>query len=366
MRKWTMMMMVSLCLMLCVCAGAMAAGVTLRTFTPFADVDFAAQGYMDMITSWEEETGNVAEDYSGVMDEAWMQTLRGMLHTGEADVVVLPVNSGMTVNELVSAPELAAAAPQSGAKKFGAMKESDGSMLLAPVRLYWEALYVNTDVMARYGLAVPQTFEQLLAACMILNQNGVTPIANALCEWSEIVLDCAALCGAPAEQYGQQASLEGAKDVLMTLAQVGAFGSDPWNMSDMDAESKFLSGEAAMRIDADILSHLIAPERADNVQVVNLPAKDGQARGAVVGTPAFGVAISRACWQDPARKEAAISFVEKLLKEKSIMTPAAGALGESIAQLTANAQDLTGILYDMNPDTFDGWSESVIAALMSL
>lgn len=365
MRKW-MMMMVSLCLMLCTCAGAMAAGVTLRTFTPFADVDFAAQGYMDMITSWEEETGNVVEDYSGVMDEAWMQTLGSMLRTGEADVVVLPAGSGLTVNELVSAPELAAAAPQSGAKKFGAMKEGDGSILLAPVRLYWEALYVNTDVLARYGLAVPQTFEQLLAACMILNQNGVTPIANALCEWSEIVLDCAALSGAPAAQYGQQASLDGAKDVLTTLAQVGAFGSDPWNMSDMDAENQFLCGEAAMRIDADILSQLIAPERADSVQVVALPAKDGQVRGEVVGTPAFGVAVSRSCWQDPARKEAAISFVQKLLGDKSIVTPAAGKLGESIALLTANAQDMTGILYDMNPDTFDGWAESVIAAMMSL
>ena len=365
MRKW-MMMMVSLCLMLCVCAGAMAAGVTLRTFTPFADVDFAAQGYMDMITAWEEETGNIVEDYSGVMDEAWMQMLGSMLQSGEADVVVLPVNSGLTVNELVSAPELAAAAPQSGAKKFAAMKESDGSMLLAPVRLYWEALYVNTDVLARYGLAVPQTFEQLLAACMILGQNGVLPIANALCEWSEIVLDCAALSGAPADQYGQQPSLDGAKDVLLTLAQVGAFGSDPWTMSDMDAESKFLSGEAAMRIDADILSHLIAPERADSVQVVSLPAKDGQARGEVVGTPAFGVAVSRACWQDPARKEAAISFVQKLLSERSIVTPAAGTLGESIALLTQNAQDVTGILYDMNPDTFDSWAEGVIAQLMSL
>jgi len=365
MRKWTVLT-VSLLVMLCVCAGASAAGVTLRTFTPFADVDFAAQGYMDMITGWEEETGNVVEDYSGVMDEDWMATLRSMLAIGEADVVVLPVGSGLTVNELVTAPELAAAAPDTGAKKFSAMKENDGSMLLAPVRLYWEALYVNTDVLARYGLTVPQTFEQLLAVCAVLGQNGVLPIANALCEWSEIVLDCAALAGADTDQYGKQASLDGAKDVLTTLAQVGAFGSDPWNMTDMDAESKFLSGEAAMRIDADVLAQMIAPERMDSVTVINLPAKDGQPRGEVVGTPAFGVAISRACWQDASRKEAAISFVKRLLQEQSVITPATGALGSSIAQLTAGAQDMTGLLYDMNPDTFDGWAESVIAQLMGL
>ncbi len=365
MRK-SMVLMISLLLMLCVFSGAMAAGVTLRTFTPFADVDFAAQGYMDMITAWEEETGNVVEDYSGVMDEVWMAELKAMLASGEADVVVLPVGSGLTVNELVSTPELAAAAPDLGVKKSSAMKESDGSILLAPVRLYWEALYVNTDVLARYGLAVPETFEQLLVACMTLSQNGVLPIANALCEWNEIVMDVSALCGAPADQFGMQASLEGAKDVLTTLTQVDAFGSDPWNMNDMDAESRFLSGQAAMRIDADILAQLIAPERADNVVVINLPPKDGQERNAVVGTPAFGVAISRACWQDAARKEAALSFVKRLLEERSVVTSAEGALGESIAKLTADAQDMTGILYDMNPDTFDGWAESVVAALMSL
>ncbi len=365
MRKWTVLM-ISLCLMMLACAGACAAGVTIRTFTPFADVDFAAQGYMDMITAWEEETGNIVEDYSGAMDESWMATMRSMLAGGGADVVVLPVNSGLTVNELVSAPELYAAAPDIGAKKFAAMREGDGSMLLSPVRLYFEGLYVNTDVLEKYGLQVPQTFEQLLAVCMVLGQNGVLPIANALCEWSEIVLDCAALSGAGADQYGQQASLDGAKDVLTTLTQVGAFGSDPWNMTDMDAESKFLSGEAAMRIDADILAQLIAPERAEHVQVISLPAKDGQMRAVVVGTPAFGVAVSRSCWQDADRREAAISFVKALLEEKSIVTSAQGQLGESIVQLTRGAQDMTGLLYDMNPDTFDGWAESVIAHLMSL
>ena len=365
MKKWTALMM-TVCLLLAVAAGAQAAGVTLRTLTPFADVDFAAQGYMDMITRWEAETGNVVEDYSGVMDESWMASLELMIDRGEADVVVLPVGTGLTVGELVSAPELAAAAPEIGAKKFAAMKEGDGSMLLSPVRLYWEALYVNTDVLARYGLAVPQTFEQLLTACMVLGQNGVLPMANALCEWSEIVLDCAALAGAPEDQYGMPASLDGARDVLTVLVQVGAFGSDPWNMTDMDAESRFLAGEAAMRIDADILAQLIASERADSVAVVNLPAKDGQARSKVVGTPAFGVAITRSCWQDADRREAALSFVSMLLGEQNIVTPAEGALGESIAQLTDGAQDMTGLLYDMTPDTFDGWAESVIAQLMGL
>jgi len=364
MRKGMTMMLV-MALLICAVSGAMAAGVTLRTYTPFADMDFASQSYMDMITAWEEETGNAVEDYSGLMDEIWFAQLQEDLAAGIADVVVLPVGSGLTVRHLVSAGELIEAT-DIGLKKFDAMKEPDGSVLLSPVRLNWEALYVNTDVLAQFGLAVPQTFEQLLAACAILSQSGVTPIANALCDWNEVVLDCAALAGGAQDQYGQQASLDGAKDYLSTLAQVDAFGSDPWNMADMDAEAMFLSGQAAMRIDAEGLASMVDESRLDNVVVVPLPPKDGVARTAVVGTPMFGVALSRACWEDDARCEAAVSFVQKLIGEAGLVMPVGGKLGESIWKLTADAQDMTGLLYDMNPEGFDGWAENVVAYLMGL
>jgi len=364
MRKWIVMLL-TLSLMAGMACGALAAGVTIRTFTPFADVDFAAQSYMDMITSWEEESGNAVEDYSGVMDEIWFAQLEEAIAAGSADVVVLPVGSGLTVRELVSAGELIQAT-DIGLRMFDSMKELDGSVLLAPVRLNWEALYVNTDVLAKYGLAAPKTFEELLAACAVLSQSGVLPIANAMCEWNEIVLDCAALAGGPEDQYGKQASLDGAKDYLTTLAQVGAFGDDPWNLTDLDAESRFLAGEAAMRIDAEILASMVPADRLDSVVAVPLPPKDGQARSAVVGTPMFGVALTRACWEDDARCEAAVSFVAKMIGEAGLVMPVGGKLGESIAQLTADAQDVTGLLYDMNPDGFDAWAESVVAHLMAL
>ena len=366
MRKLIVMMTAFCLLALCAC-GALAAGVTLRAFTPFADVDFAAQGYNDLITAWENETGNVLEDYSGAMDEMWMAEMTEMVVSGGADVVVLPLGSGLTAAHLVTADELIAAAPDIGAKRFASMaEEEDGVVLLAPLRLSWEALYVNTDVLARFGLSVPQTFEELMAVCAVLAQNGVTPVANALCEWSEIVLDCAALAGAPEGMFGYKDSLDGALDVLTVLTQVGAFGGDPWNASDADMEQKFLSGEAAMRIDADGLAQMIDPARENSVVVVPLPGKDGEMRTMAAGTPSFGVAITRACWQDDARCEAAVSFVKKLLGAPELVSPLGGTLGASIAALTANTQDCAGLLYDFMPDAFDTWSESVVASLMSL
>lgn len=340
----------------------LAAGVTIRTLTPFADVDFAAQDYMDMVTAWEGEHGNIVEDYSGLMDESWMAIFEEMIKNDQADVVVLPVGSGMTREELVTVEELLAAAPDCGARLMASMTEADGSVLLTPVRLNWEALYINTDVLQANGLNVPTTVEELVTVCAALAQRGVTPIANALGEWAEITLDCVALMGAPASQFGRQESLDGAKNVLTMLTQVGAFGSDPWNMTDYDAEQAFLSGAAAMRFDTSALSQMVAADRMDKVSVTSLSTD-------VAGTSGYGVAITRACWADDARREAAISLVSSMLSTQNIGKLCAGAsgkLGQSIAEMTSSVNGTVGVLYDLNSETFDSFADATIASLMVL
>ncbi|HIU15753.1 MAG TPA: extracellular solute-binding protein [Candidatus Ventricola intestinavium] len=370
MRKKGMVWFAALLVMMGLAGCAAAAGVTLRTFTPFADMDLAAQSYMDLITAWETESGNLVEDYSGLTDEAWMEQLRAMTADGQVDLVVVPVGSGLTGSELVNVEELLAVAPDCGARRMDAMMEADGTVLLTPVRFNWEALYINTDVLEAKGLSAPTTYEELVSVCSALAQEGVLPLANALGDWAEIVLDCAALLGAPADQYGQQASLDGAQAVLTALMQAGAFGTDPWGMTDADAQDAFLSGQAAMRFDSEGLAQMAtAAGRQDSVTVVSLAGTDGQARTAVVGVPSFGLALTQACWQDEARREAALSLVTKMLSQEGLASLAGGSqsrLGESIAQLTASATGCTGLLYDLNPDGFESWAQGVIDALRSL
>lgn len=354
------MTLILLCAMVCASSLAMAAGMTIRTFTPFADMDFAAQAYNDLIGEWEQETGNFVEDYSGAMDELWLAQLAEM--AGQTDIVILPVGSGLTETELVTAAELAATAPQLGARVLPAFAEADGSVLLTPVRLNWESLYVNTAVLEENGVAVPETLEDLATVCAALSAKGVLPIANALGDWAEIVLDCLALCGAQDAPYGGEASLAGAQDALTMLTAVGAFGSDT-AMTDDEAMDAFLAGEAAMRFDSDFLAYEMSSEMAAVVKVIALPARGGAQSGLVVGTPSIGLAITRSCFADEARREAAISLCEKLLGESALVSPVGGMLGESIMQITRGAQDCAGLLYDANPEGFDRWSEQVIQAI---
>lgn len=367
MRKRIAFVAVLLVMTLCA-ACALGAGVTLRVFTPFADMDAAAQSYMDMITAWEEETGNVVEDYSGLMDDAWMETMLSMVRAGAADVVVLPMGTGLSQEELVTVDELLAVTDNLGVRRFDSMTEEDGSVLLSPLRVSWEALYINTDVLEANGLSVPQTYEQLIAVCSALAGKGVTPIANALCEWAELVLDCAALASTPAEQFGTQASLDGAQQMIAALCAVGAFGQDAFNATDEGTTSAFLSGEAAMRIDGNALAQEVPAERRDSVIVIPMPQPAGHAHSVLAGTVSCGIAITRACWQDDARCDAAVTLVRALLGADSYRSLAVGVdgkLGESIATMLSGATDCAGILYDAVETDFDAWQESVISSLMT-
>lgn len=353
-----------LCAMVCALSCAYAAGATVRTFTPFADMDFAAQAYNDLIGAWEQETGNFVEDYSGAMDETWLAQLSEVAMLGKADVAILPVGSGLTGAQLATAAELMIAAPQLGVRIVSAMSEPDGSILLTPVRFNWEALYVNTALLAQHGLSVPTSLEELTAVCAQLSAKGVLPIANALHDWAEITLDCLALSGTPNALYGGQESFSGAENALAMLAAVGAFGSHPAAMTDEAAMDAFLTGNAAMRFDSDFLAYDISAEMADSVTVIAPPTLGGAATGLVVGTAGIGLAITRSCLEDDVRREAALSLCEALLKSEALVSPAGGTLGSSIFSLTKNAQDCTGLLYDANPDGFDSWSAQAVSSLV--
>lgn len=347
------------------CGSALAEGVTLRTYTPFADMDPAAQGWEELLQSWQQETGNTAEDFSGVQDENWMQELGAALSAGTADLVIL--SPGMAeAGQLLTAEELRARGAGS-ARSLSCMKEKDGTVLLSPVRLGYETLFVNTDVLASAGLSAPAGWEDLLISSAVLSQMGVTPIANSLTEWAEIVLDCCAVIAVPAGEFGSETSLLGAREILSDLVAVGAFGADPWNAEDMAAAEDFLSGRAAMRFDSRDLLFSVPEERRDAVTLVVLPGRDGEKRTALPGTVSCGLAVTRACAQDPARLAAALSLAERILSPEGLakLSGTDGALAESDAALQLLMGGVCGTLYDANPDGFDDWAEASVAALMT-
>lgn len=65
----------------------------------------------------------------------------------------------------------------------------DGKMFAVPFAAVSHGVYYNKDIFAANNIAIPATFEELLAACETLKATGITPFANGVAEeWD--ILEC--------------------------------------------------------------------------------------------------------------------------------------------------------------------------------
>lgn len=61
-------------------------------------------------------------------------------------------------------------------------RTEDGKMFAVPFAAVSHAVYYNKNLFAANGIEIPQTFEELLAACETLKGAGITPFANGVAE----------------------------------------------------------------------------------------------------------------------------------------------------------------------------------------
>ena len=61
-------------------------------------------------------------------------------------------------------------------KGFRAMSEVDGKAYFLPSNWYWWAMFYRKSVFEENGITPPETWDELLAACDTLHENGVIPI----------------------------------------------------------------------------------------------------------------------------------------------------------------------------------------------
>lgn len=357
--------LLALCLLLP--AGALADGLTLNTTSPFADYDFAAQAYVDALAAWEQATGNMVDDASALPDETWMTAVSDGLNRGTLDVVFYPpanFTDDMAA-QFVPVSEIAAQYPDLALPVPDSLKMADGNVYALPMRYTFVALYVNADLFESNGVALPTTWQQLLEAVQKFQQLGVIPISNALADWPHDLVDCAVLAaGDPADRaadptQGVPASYARGMDMLRELYDAGAFGADALTVSDGEAERRFVEHEAAMRVSGEWLGSSIPVEQMETTIVLAMPAYgEGAVEGALVGAVTMGCYITRAAWEDDARREAAVSLVQELLTGENAGALAyafSGRLLDSARTLTQGAPVLARSLMDVAGDGFYTW-----------
>ena len=322
--------------------------VTLNVVTSYGGDDGNRKNFEAAVKAYEEATGNKINDGSATSNEEWKAKVLTDFETGsEPDVLFFFTNADaepfITANKVVSIDEIRAEYPDYAAN----MKESmmataaDGKHYSVPSSGFWENMFVNKTVLEACGVAMPgpdYTWEQFLADCQTILDNGYTPIACSLFEvphyWFEFaVMNNGTLAnqlevptlnedGTLHDDAVAQKWIAALND-LKELYDLGYFPKNTLTASDAETVARFGDGEAAFLIDGSWKVGYFNENHGDeleNYSVSFVPGKGERKATEAIGGISMGYFITRKAWDDPAKREAAVKFVETLTSDETLST----------------------------------------------
>lgn len=327
-------------------------GVKLNVTTTFAGEDGNAQNYKESIAKWEEKTGNEVVDTSATSDEAFKSRVVTDFETGSEPDVLFFFNGAdadpfVKAGKVVSIDEIRKEYPEYASNMNDdliAASPADGVKYAVPVNGYWEAMFVNTEVLDAAGVEKPDadtTWDEFLSICQKIKDAGYTPIACALGNiphyWWEYGIfnqqtpsEHLTIPKSADDATGKQwvAGLEDIKE----LYEKGYFPENTLSATDDETFAMFTSGKAAFLLDGSWKVGGIAAacqsdpedastldtEKLDKFDVTYFPSKGNRKNTDLIGGLSMGYYITKKAWNDPKKREAAVSFVEFMTSDEIV------------------------------------------------
>lgn len=170
--------------------------------------------------------------------------------------------------------------------------EFDGKLYSVPMFSWYMTLYCNKDLFDQAGATIPTTYDEMVDAVQKLSAlDGVTPIASGARDgWNAaFIYQALALREVGAEQVN--AMLAGKEDFggegyraaaekVVDLYNMGAFGDNPLEQGNDDANAAFGNGKAAMRLMGSWYANGIYTDETntidpESVVAVKIPMMEG-------------------------------------------------------------------------------------------
>ena len=322
--------------------------VMLNVVTSYGGDDGNRKNFEAAVKSYEEETGNKVNDGSATSNEEWKAKVLTDFETGsEPDVLFFFTNADaepfISAGKVVSIDEIRAEYPDYAANMKDSMMAvaSDGKQYAVPSSGYWENMFVNKSVLDACGIEVPgpdYTWDQFLADCQTILDNGYTPIACSLVEvphyWFEFaVMNNGSLAnqlevptvdadGKLVDDAAAQKWIAALND-LKELYELGYFPKNTLTATDAETVAMFGDGEAAFLIDGSWkVGHFVEnyADTLDDYVVSYVPGKGDRSASEAIGGISMGYFITRKAWDDPAKREAAVEFVSHLTSDEVLST----------------------------------------------
>ena len=399
-------------------AGVMADSTEITVTSTFAGEDTNAQNFKDAYHAWEEETGNTVVDTSATSDETFKANVVSDFELGsEPDVLFFftgaDADSFVKAGKVVSIDEIRESYPEYADNQnmdLVPASTADGEKYAIPVNGYWEAMFVNREVLDAAGVEMPTaetTWDEFLDDCEQIREAGYTPIAAALGNiphywWDYCIFNAQSpethlIIPMAADDETGSAWVAGLEDIK-DLYERGYFPENTLSATDDETFAMFTSGKAAFLLDGswkvggivgscqsdpDDPSTLDA-DKLDNFDVTYFPGKGDRKTTDLIGGMSSGYYITRKAWEDDEKRDAAVSFVEYMTSDDVVPKFAmhtASALKDApevdesefnelqikAMQMMSGVTSLTGAVQDLfsgdcRVPTFDGMPELVTGA----
>lgn len=356
--------------------------VELNVVTTYAGDDTNAENYKAAVEAWETATGNIVVDGSRSSNDEFKAKVIDDFQNGmEPDVLFFftgaDANEFIESGQVVSLEEIRAEFPTYGSNMDDAKLPSalNGEKYVIPVNGVWEGLYVNKTVLQEAGVEIPgadYTWAQFLTDCEAIKAAGKTPIAASLGKvphyWFEFAVENYSgyenhlETPKTAEDLSAQNWISGIND-LKDLFDKGYLPANTIYAEESEIFDLFVNGQAAFLLDGswrmnDIvrsccsnpedMTTLDETKLEETFTVTYVPAKELRQATDLVGGCTMGYYITKKAWDDPEKREAAVSFVEAMTTDEIV-----GRFAGVGAQALKNQPDLD--VSQMNALQKDGY-----------
>lgn len=326
--------------------------VELEIVTTIVGNDGNSKNYIKHCKLWEKMTKNKVFDKSASADESFKTRVLDDFASGSEPDVLFFFNGAdadrfIEAGKVVSLEEIREVYPSYASNlDLDRIKKSklDGKIYAIPVNGYWEAMYVNLDVLKASGVTLPQegyTWDVFLEDCEKIKDAGYVPIAAALGSiphyWWEYAIfnhtGSAEHLNIPTsiEDENAKAWVAGMEDVKL-LYEKGYFPRNTNTTTDEVTFDMFLNNEAAFVIDGSWklgaivqncqtgMGHtaVVDENKLKRFTVTFAPGTDKRKPNELIGGTSMGYYITRKAWEDPEKRAAAVSFVSYMTSDQVV------------------------------------------------
>ncbi|MBR3645952.1 MAG: carbohydrate ABC transporter substrate-binding protein [Lachnospiraceae bacterium] len=315
--------------------------VTLKVVTTYAGNDSNAQIYQDAYKAWEAKSGNTVEDGSVTADESFKEKVITDFQVGEEPDVLFYFNGKdsdafVSQGKVMSIDEIRAEYPDYAKNMKDDMMGAspvDGKNYSVPVNGYWEAMFVNKNVLKAAGVDVPDattTWTDFIDICQKIKDAGYSPIAASLAHiphyWFEYSIynhtSPATHNAVPAKADDDQGKAWAAGlDDIKALYEKGFFPDNTLTATDDETFQLFATDKAAFLIDGNWKIGDITKSVEDiaNVTVTYVPGSVADRKTTdMIGGISMGYYITKKAWDDPAKRKAAVDFVSHMTSDEVV------------------------------------------------